>query len=412
MIVFLSLIILLGDIPGGSTDECLPNSSGIDQQCSPVIGNKCTKEDDCPIPNTICDQVCKCKGGMHPSEDKNFCETDVKRIGDSCKDDECNTIENAVCKQTNVKTKFFGNKIWDTESTCQCKLNHFLSNLKCVKYANDLRDRCEDNRECYKIIGSKKCNKTTNTCQCNEKIYYLADGKCHKKTKNLHESCSNPSGCKPKFSECLNNECQCGSKYNEYNNVCYGLLNATCSQPSDCLSTSYSCGSSGTCENVEHKNGDKVLSSKPKITLSWINFNNKTKIGDGVYAGADGPGDIHVCRGVYENLLIPGKLLKLFNAHNYQCHVSYLNTEPDLMEFEMLSGSSLRWKESSFTLDKAVYGGANEDNKPYLICRTKHTIYQDRIIVGKLEPPLYKTCVAPFGRTVYYYKKFDILVHD
>ncbi|CAD6245297.1 GSCOCT00013637001.2-RA-CDS [Cotesia congregata] len=410
MIVFLSLIILLGDIPGGSTDECLPNSSGIDQQCSPVIGNKCTKEDDCPISNTICDQVCKCKGGMHPSEDKNFCETDVKRIGDSCKDDECNTIENAVCKQTNVKTKFSGNEIWDTESTCQCKLNHFLSNVKCVKYANDLRDRCEDNHECYKIIGSKKCNKTTNTCQCNEKIYYLADGKCHKKAKNLHDACHHPSGCKPKLSECLNNECQCESNYIEYNNACYGLLTATCSQPSDCLSTSFSCESS-TCKNVERQKGKKIVSSKPGVSLYWTN-RTADSIGatDGFYAGLDNQFKVYVCRLTHEGLVIPGKLLEFKNST--RCDPEYLQEELRLKQFEMLRGSSLKWSNSSITLDKAVYGGANKDDKPYLICRVVHTQDSGQIIVGRLEPPQYKSCIVPYNGQIYNYEKFDILVHE
>ncbi|KAF9423700.1 hypothetical protein HW555_001026 [Spodoptera exigua] len=70
-------------------------------------------------------------------------------------------------------------------------------------------------------------------------------------------------GLKPDvFPECHDGKCECGSKYIAYNNVCYGLLDAKCSKPSHCLSTSYSCVS-GTCQNVEHKEGNITSSSKP-----------------------------------------------------------------------------------------------------------------------------------------------------
>lgn len=78
----------------------------------------------------------------------------------------------------------------------------------------------------------------------------------------------------------------------------------------------------------------------------------------------------------------------------------------------MLSGSNLKWKDSSYTLDKAVYGGANPDNEPYFICRVVHSKGIGQIIVGRLEPPLYNSCIVPYDGTIYYYDKFDILVHE
>ncbi|CAG9573039.1 unnamed protein product [Danaus chrysippus] len=192
------------------------------------------------------------------------------------------------------------------------------------------------------------------------------------------------------------------------------------------------------------------------FTAFWVNFTSDLQISEGFFAGKDSTIDVYVCRGVHQGLLIPGKLLKFPGIEDTRCDVAYLDKEPKLYQFEMLQGSHLKWTNSSHTLDKAIYGGANADNQPYLICRTKypnsydqmlqgsllkwtnssHTLDKaiygganadnqpylicrtkypncyDQIIVGNLVPPLYNICVAPYRNVTYYNEKFDILVHD
>lgn len=72
MIVRLSLIILLGDITGGS------DFVEIDDQCLPLVGENCMKDIDCQVSNTYCNGVCTCHEGLKPSEDKTFCENNQK----------------------------------------------------------------------------------------------------------------------------------------------------------------------------------------------------------------------------------------------------------------------------------------------------------------------------------------------
>ncbi|CAD6245203.1 GSCOCG00013580001-RA-CDS [Cotesia congregata] len=87
--------------------------------------------------------------------------------------------------------------------------------MRIMKNFLDLTDTCEDRSiGCRRITGSK-CNKTSNTCQSKEKSYYrLAEGKSHKKAKNLGEECKNDAGCtKIENAGCPSKTCKCKTGY-------------------------------------------------------------------------------------------------------------------------------------------------------------------------------------------------------
>ncbi|CAD6245231.1 GSCOCG00013594001-RA-CDS [Cotesia congregata] len=260
MIVCLSLIILLGNIAGGSTDGCLPNYVEDNHKCVPLIEGNCKTDDDCPIANTYCNEVCTCNEGLKPAKDKTFCENKNKRIGDSCKGDECDAIENAICQQVNVtKMSFSPKQEGYTENKCQCKPNHYRWNEGCAKFANNLTDTCEDSIGCRKITGSK-CNMTSKTCKCKEKSYYPAEGKCYKKAKGLGGDCKNDAGCtKIDNAGCLSEICKCKKNFYNWEGLCYKYAEDI---GDDCKVD----------ENCEKMNNTKCIEKLCNCPTKWYSF--------------------------------------------------------------------------------------------------------------------------------------------
>ncbi|KAH0551956.1 hypothetical protein KQX54_003419 [Cotesia glomerata] len=188
----------------------------------PLIGGTCEKDDDCPIANTYCYEVCKCRVGLEPAEDNTYCKVNTTRIGDSCKGDDCNSIGNAICKE--VKESALFSSLKEEENTrfkCKCKPDHYQLGNTCAKFAKGLADKCEDRIGCARIHGSR-CDKVSKTCQCLEKYFYQVEDVCFKKAKGLGNQCKNDNGCtKIENAECLDYTCHCKEKFYNWKGVCY-----------------------------------------------------------------------------------------------------------------------------------------------------------------------------------------------
>ncbi|KAH0558213.1 hypothetical protein KQX54_014925 [Cotesia glomerata] len=212
--------------------------------------------------------------------------------------------------------------------------------------------------------------------------------------------------CTDQYANCINHQCQCKENYVRQGKKCYGRVYAECTEDSQCLGTRLIC-QNGTCSAPdEEKVGENLCFDKSGARVC--------------YGPKIPKGSPHViCRIHGEGFTVTGVLIKIVNGPT-TCRYMWSNQVQMHGKYELLqSNENIKWKNSNFTLDKAVYGGFDEFNRPTLLCKTKNpSTYstknknQDIYSIGRLSVPYFDECQYLYNGIVHRSKIFDTLIYE
>ncbi|KAH0555590.1 hypothetical protein KQX54_020298 [Cotesia glomerata] len=224
----------------------------------------------------------------------------------------------------------------------------------------------------------------------------FSQGSITTSVEEIIEACYRNENCEDQFANCVNYECQCKNNYVRKGKKCYGKVHAQCNDSSQCLSTRLRC-ENGTCSAPdEEKVGNNLCFDKsgvvvcygPTVTTGWSNG---------------------ICRLHANDFTVMGKLERTRPGH-MECRPMWSSDVELSSKYDLLQpNENIKWKTRDFTLDKAVYGGSDEINRPTLLCQTE---YNHMNFVGRLSVPDFDECQFLFYGTVARSKVFDVLVYD
>ncbi|KAH0546958.1 hypothetical protein KQX54_016433 [Cotesia glomerata] len=269
--------------------------------------------------------------------------------------------------------------------------------------------------EPYKLVNHRRaCDHLANTtyanrmCVCLEN-YYLDDNHCYKIPLGPNDPVDSAKGCtyligtffdgghcktnrsitfetvedyEPPMYDHFDNF-SCPPEFFQYNNFCYGFLDANCSAPSDCLSTSYSC-QSGTCKKVDSQIGKSTLSLEPGVSAYWTD-DEEIYVSRGFHISAS---RALSCSSYFLRLTL-SFAQKLFPQNFASCYVTRGLTSTNSKFTQMLIAPSAEWAAPPYPFDRAIYGGHSGVDQPIFICRTTISNFQHS---GILLPPYYDIC--------------------
>ncbi|CAD6221857.1 GSCOCG00005195001-RA-CDS [Cotesia congregata] len=213
-----------------NTCACLENYTVVDGYCRGLIEAKCFNDLDCAVENSVCKAgLCQCPTDFYLSTNKTKCYPYARELGDFCESSiGCRDLKYTDCVGKNQ---------------CDCLPNYTVIEGHCKAL---IGSNCSEDFDC--IVERSVCK--LNICQCSDDEYLSANReRCYPYAKNLNDFCEDNAGCRDlKYSQCVeNNKCVCLDHYIQVDDYCRGLIEANCSNNSDCAVDHSYCDESDTC---------------------------------------------------------------------------------------------------------------------------------------------------------------------
>lgn len=211
--------------PFGNHAECVTRAGGFgtcsckvgahfkDGRCyeTSLIGEKCKVSNNCYLASgqpAYCDRsVCACPNKYHPNQDGTDCIKTV-HLDEPCESDQECVTENSRCGEV-----------------CRCKVNYIQSRNKdkCLKAADKLGERCEENEQCTAFLTTAMCG-ADGLCACFPGYHHIPpDSRCFRDV-GLGDTCEETAECVVTSAVCSSGRCQCerGLSPNQDNSKCIG----------------------------------------------------------------------------------------------------------------------------------------------------------------------------------------------
>ncbi|KAK9509535.1 hypothetical protein O3M35_006833 [Rhynocoris fuscipes] len=196
-------------------------------QLKSVIGDNCTKQEDCEGRESYClEGTCQCQEGYVSALDRSRCLPVVRSIGEKC-------LEDAQCyKGLNLKeddAKCISFK-------CLCGTGTVYSSGTCIKSIY-LGNKCENDRDCLTL--NSRC--LQGVCACPLDMVPGAENRqCLPAIKSLDQNCTQDDQCQEYMGDnslCHEEKCQCKPRTHFNGTVCITdlKLGESCSSQTDCI---------------------------------------------------------------------------------------------------------------------------------------------------------------------------------
>ncbi|XP_057331386.1 prion-like-(Q/N-rich) domain-bearing protein 25 [Microplitis mediator] len=223
-----------------SKGKCVCDVNHFEKNYTCVLGidGYCKESEECYVNNSLCqNDRCQCAVNFYASKNKSLCIANAKALYDYCESDEsCQEMENTEC----------------SNNKCQCKLKFVEKDGKCRSlYYCEVKSDCQQPK--YSVCRNNRC-----VCSLNR---YLSSNntKCSSYAKSIGSSCEDDKRCaRVKNTKCIEKKCACIENYFEDNNKCKGIIDAECSENSDCIADNSLCESNRCkCSENFHPSSDK-----------------------------------------------------------------------------------------------------------------------------------------------------------
>ncbi|XP_057330746.1 neurogenic locus Notch protein-like [Microplitis mediator] len=186
----------------------------------------CFKSLDCAADNAICDEskTCQCPVDFYLSVNKEECYSYAKKQTDFCETDiACRNLKYTYCSE---------------DYKCACLQNYITVDGHCRGLINAT---CSEDSDC--AVNNSICDES-NTCQCPVSSYLSSNkDNCNLYAEKIYDYCDNDNSCRDlQFTYCsADKKCTCVSNYKEIAGHCRALINASCSQESECAANNSAC---------------------------------------------------------------------------------------------------------------------------------------------------------------------------